>query len=211
MATEDPRITALREKGTARRSQVGHLEVVFGPMYAEKSTALMLDGIRKVRRGVKVLVLQHSINTRDSGLNGIVTHHGGKLLKGEHVDYVQLSEAPVFSAEVYGKYGAFLVEEGQFWPSEIAQFCMDAADSGARVTVAALSGDKDQAPWPTVSILVAKADSVRHLLAECEFCLSPAPFTICTKDFKEVIHPGSTPYVPVCRECLSVWRKLNGN
>lgn len=214
MATEnptDPRIASLQEKGMARRSKAGRLEVVIGPMYAEKSTALMLDGIRKSRRGVNVLVLQHSINTRDSGLDGIVTHHGGKLLKGEHVDYVRLAEAPQFSADVHGKYGAFLVEEGQFWPTEIVQFCMDAADAGIHVTVAALSGDKGQAPWPTVSALVAKADSVRHLLAECVFCLAPAPFTICTEDFKETVRPGSTPYIPVCRECLSIWRKLNDN
>lgn len=127
------------------------LELILGPMFSGKTTALL------TRRKGKTLIINHSFDTRG---DGVKTHDGVEEAA------MKCSVLP----EVSG-YDTVLIDEAQFFDS-----LEDVESLAPTVVVAGLSGDYLRKPFGKILDLIPKSDKVTFLTAVCD-CGEPAPFT----------------------------------
>lgn len=143
----------------------GRLEVVTGSMFSGKSEEL----IRRLRRAnyarQKILVFSPSIDNR-YGENGIYSHNKNSVPAYsvnslEQMEKIMLDNIDV---EVIG------IDEIQFLPEGIVDFCKKYVDLGKRVIVAGLDQDFRAKPFRPLPELMALADEVTKLTAICMVC-----------------------------------------
>ena len=150
------------------------LELILGPMYSGKTTALLS------RRSGNVLIVNHEFDTR---VNGVGTHDG--------------IEAHAIKCKVLPRlsgYDMYLIDEAQFFDS------LEGVESLApHVVVAGLSGDYMRRPFGKLLELIPKADKVTFLKAKCK-CGAPASFTKRISTSKDLVNIGAD-YIPVCGTC----------
>lgn len=152
----------------------GHLEVICGPMFASKTT-LLLKRILWYRDGRKsnVLVLKPSFDTRYNETR-IVSHDGLS------------AEAQAVSAwpETDRRPDAVMIDEVQFmaaprFDGDIVEAIRQALAQGTEVVAAGLDMDWQGRPFETTARLIAMADTVTKVTADCTVCGRAA-----TKSFK---------------------------
>ncbi|WP_269320298.1 thymidine kinase [Oceanivirga salmonicida] len=144
---------------------IGRLEVVTGSMFSGKSEEL----IRRLRRSnyakQKILVFSPSIDNR-YGENGIYSHNKNNFAAHSinSLDEMEniLTQNP--DVEVIG------IDEIQFFPKGIVDFCKKCVDLGKRVIVAGLDQDFRALPFKPLPELMAIADEVTKLSAICTVC-----------------------------------------
>lgn len=150
------------------------LELILGPMYSGKTTALLS------RRLGKTLIVNHVFDTR---CEGVKTHDG------LHENALKCEVIPRLSG-----YDTYLIDEAQFFDN------LDEVDTLApNVVVAGLSGDYLKRPFGNILNIIPKADKVTFLTAEC-VCGAPAPFTKRIDCSTELVKVDAT-YIPVCGQC----------
>lgn len=150
------------------------LELILGPMYSGKTTALLS---RKIGR---TLLINHLLDTR---CDGVQTHDGLR------VPAYKCRRIPRVSG-----YDTYLIDEAQFFDS------LDGVETLApNVVVAGLSGDYMRRPFGKILDLIPKADKVTFLTARCS-CGADACFTKRLSTSKELVNIH-THYVPVCGSC----------
>ena len=150
------------------------LELILGPMYSGKTTALLS------RRSGNTLIVNHEFDTR---VDGVGTHDG--------------VEAHAIKCKVLPRlpgYDMYLIDEAQFFES------LDGVETLApHVVVAGLSGDFMRRPFGKLLELIPKADKVTFLKAKCE-CGAPASFTKRLSTSTDLVNVN-TDYIPVCGTC----------
>lgn len=150
------------------------LELILGPMYSGKTTALLS------RRSGNVLIVNHELDTR---VNGVGTHDG--------------IEAHAIKCKVLPRlsgYDMYLIDEAQFFDS------LEGVELLApHVIVAGLSGDYMRRPFGKLLELIPKADKVTFLKAKCK-CGAPASFTKRLSTGKYIVNAHAD-YIPVCGTC----------
>lgn len=150
------------------------LELILGPMYSGKTTALLS------RQSGNTLIVNHEFDTR---VEGVGTHDGVK--------------APAIKCKVLPRlagYDTYLIDEAQFFDS------LDGVESLApNVVVAGLSGDYMRRPFGKILNLIPKADKVTFLKAKCK-CGAPASFTKRIGISKHIVNVNAH-YIPVCGTC----------
>jgi len=182
---------------------MGHLTLLLGCMFAQKTTEL----VRMIRRyrsvGWRVLVVNHSADTR-YGKDCVSSHDSeqepavpaGRL---EEVDRLVRS----------GHYQAVVVDEGQFFPDLFSYASSWADQCAVRIVVAGLDGTFQREPFGDMLRLVPHAEEVMRLSALCVRCrdgtkaiysrriqgVSPA-----VTAGAGIVHVGAAEsYEPVCR------------
>lgn len=183
---------------------MGHLTVILGCMFAQKTTEL----VRMIRRyrsvGWRVLVVNHSADTR-YGSECIASHDSdqepaiaaGKL---EEVDRLVRS----------GEYQAVAVDEGQFFPDLFEHVTAWADQCAVNVVVAGLDGTFQREPFGDMLRLVPHAEEVMRLSALCAHCRDGTKAIYSRRILgtvrpagaieSEIIQVGAAEsYVPVCR------------
>ena len=150
------------------------LELILGPMYSGKTTALLS------RSSGNTLIVNHESDTR---VQGVGTHDG--------------VEAHALKCKVLPRlqgYDTYLIDEAQFFES------LDGVESLApNVVVAGLSGDYMRRPFGKILDLIPKADKVTFLKATCA-CGASAAFTKRLGTVKNLVNI-SAHYIPVCGSC----------
>lgn len=153
------------------------LELILGPMYSGKTTALL------TRVHGKTLILNHALDTRTG--ESVRTHDGVE------VRALKCTELPDLDTQ----YDTVLVDEGQFFES------LDGVERLApRVVVAGLSGDYMRRPFGKILNLIPKADKVVFLKAVCA-CGDAAPFTKRNGGGFDLVNVNCS-YTPVCGKCF---------
>ncbi len=185
----------------------GAIELVCGPMFAGKTTAL-LARIDAVRRGGRACFLVRPV--RDTRGPVLLRSHSGQAAAEED------GLGPLHGTAVACLRGLVVpegvrlvaVDEGQFFP-DLAAGCEDLAARGYAVVVAALDGDFRRRPFPAVSRLVPLCDKLRKLRATCG-CGRKAPFTARVAAVpgeaargQQVLVGGRELYWPSCRACFT--------
>uniref|UniRef100_K3WL02 Thymidine kinase n=1 Tax=Globisporangium ultimum (strain ATCC 200006 / CBS 805.95 / DAOM BR144) TaxID=431595 RepID=K3WL02_GLOUD len=150
------------------RTVPGHLQLIIGPMFSGKSTEL----IRRMRRfhhaKLQCLVIKYKNDTRYSDEK--LSTHDKLLFEAKPVERLAEARAHVANADVIG------IDEGQFFP-DLVEFCLEAADAGKVVIVAALDGTFERKPFGSVCELIPAAEQVIKLNAVCTKCGHDAAFT----------------------------------
>mgnify|MGYP000244554941 CR=1 FL=1 len=181
---------------------MGHLTVILGCMFAQKSTEL----VRRIRRyrsiGYQVLVVNSHRDTRyqGGGGGGIVTHDEKRE---EGVMACTLSE--VEEQVRSGQFQAVVVDEGQFF-SDLFECVTRWADEieGLDIVVAGLDGTFQREPFGDMLRLIPHAEEVVRLSALCARCRDGTKAIYSRRrevhiQVEEVVVGAAESYEPVCR------------
>jgi thymidine kinase len=176
------------------------LEIVMGPMFAGKSTAI-LSRVRRARTlGWNCFLVTCVIDTRyDSSGASIMTHDKEGVSAIGVTKLEEVKEMPE-----YKQAKLVVVEEGQFFP-DLLNFVKEAVDKEKKeVVVVGLDGDSDRKPFGDLLQLIPLADKVHKLTSLCKRCGdgTAAIFSALVKGEKQgqVCVGGADMYEPMCRK-----------
>lgn len=153
---------------------VGKLTVITGPMFAGKSTELLkriLPLYNDHWSRKNLLVLKPNIDNRYSE-SEIVSHDGLRAPATNITEDINLSDYyDIFIDEVQ-----FLEEP--YFKNDIINMIRVALYTGRHVTASALNTDWSGQPFKITGALLAMADEIIHLKANCTICGQPASKTL---------------------------------
>jgi thymidine kinase len=181
------------------------LELLIGPMFAGKSSAIQSIVRRHQSLGWKVFVITNSLDKRYSD-EPMIVNHDKQMMPAVATDKLM----PMLESQGYKESRLVVVEEAQFFP-DLVPFIETVVDKdGKHAVVVGLDGDADRRPFGRVLDLVPMADRVTKMTAMCKHCGdgTPAIFTFAHNAATEaaiasgsVINVGSDEkYVPLCRK-----------
>lgn len=176
---------------------MGHLTVIMGCMFAQKTTELL----RRIRRyksiGYSVLVVNYADDTR-YGSNCIASHDIDKF---PATTVKCLADVP---EEALGSHRVLVIDEGQFYPDLVEKVAAwaDKYDD-LHIVVSGLDGDALRRPFGGLLGLIPHAEEVVRLSAYCTVC---ADGTVANFSKKIAGNTGiqvevgaADKYIPVCR------------
>lgn len=149
--------------------QGGFIEVITGPMFAEKSTLLMSQLRKEVIAGKRTMVFKPDIDDRYHTDN-IMTHDGDSL----HAYSIPCTNSNQILAMLYDGVDAVGIDEGQFFDSGLVDVVRTLADRGMRVIVAGVDMDYRGLPFEPMNDIMAIAEIVHKQTAVCTKCGKPA-------------------------------------
>jgi thymidine kinase len=177
------------------------LELIVGPMFAGKSSAI-LSRVRRARTlDWSCFIATCAIDTRyDASGASIMTHdkEGVSAFGAKRLEEVK-------SHKGYKEARLVIIEEGQFFP-DLLDFVQHAVDVEKKdVVVVGLDGDSDRKKFGQMLDLVPLCDKVTKLTSLCKRCGdgTPAIFSACVKGDKhgeQVCVGGADMYEPMCRK-----------
>jgi len=180
--------------------ECGHLTILMGCMFAQKTTELL----RRIRRyksiGLKVLVINYKADQR-YGENRVASHDG------EFNDALSIGYMSEINKIVNEQnFNVLIIDEAQFFP-DLFEYVTEWLDSlKIHIVVAGLDGDSERRPFGHILRLIPHAEEVERLTAFCSVCRNGtlAQFTKYLKDSTnkkadEVNIGAQDSYIPVCR------------
>lgn len=179
------------------------LDLILGPMFAGKSSAVIARVRRARALGWKTLLLTSALDTRYGNVGDVrdvVTHDKDRV---DAVGVLRLM--PCLSTPEYEEARLIIIEEAQFFVDLVAFVLHAVEKSGKDVVVVGLDGDSDRQPFGSLLELVPLADTVTKLTALCKRCGdgTEALFSAALKGKKtmgEILHVGGEEsYEPLCR------------
>ena len=179
---------------------MGHISLLLGCMFAQKTTELL----RRVKRyhsiGYKVLVVNFIGDTRYG--NDCIASHDKEIQKAVCVELLKSVDHLVRS----GDYNVIAIDEGQFF-TDLHQYVTSWADElPVHIVIAGLDGDSDRKPFGDMLKLIPHAEEVERLNAFCSECkngtlaIYSKYFSNVQKDENGVAIGGAESYRPVCRK-----------
>ena len=146
------------------------LEILVGPMFAGKSSALLSTIRRYEALGWNVFVLTHKTDTRYSEAPAIASHD--RQVRPAHPCAALM---PMLAHPEYAESKLVVVEEGQFFP-DLVEFVKKVVDFHRKhCVVVGLDGDAKRRPFGEMLALIPLADKVEKLTAMCKRCGDGTP------------------------------------
>jgi thymidine kinase len=198
------------------------LELLIGPMFAGKSSAIQSIVRRHQALGWKVLVLTHKSDVRYQETEEIgdeltvkmdIVNHDMQRLPADGVGEL----LPCRDLVKYKTAKLIIIEEAQFFP-DLPEFVLSAVDDDRKhVVVVGLDGDAHRKPFGRILELIPHCDKVTKLTSFCHECAdtTPAIFTLAVnKEAAEAAKRGEAcvggkdEYVPLCRMHYNLHKQL---
>jgi thymidine kinase len=180
------------------------LELLIGPMFAGKSSAIQSIVRRHRALGWSVFVITHSMDTRYTS-EPMIVNHDKQMMPAVATDKLM----PLLETEEYKKSKLVVVEEAQFF-SDLVPFIVAVVDRDRKnAVVVGLDGDAERRPFGKVLDLIPMCDRVTKLTAMCKKCKdgTPAIFTFANNSETESRVEAGVPcvgadeqYIPLCRK-----------
>lgn len=197
----------------------GNLTIIYGPMYASKTTTMLGKLLSEAAIGMKVLYINHNTDSRE--IEGVksdkFTTHNLMYRKASETMTIQSKENMTFmkvdtlpTLKEIEEYQTIGIDEYQFFDRSNNDLVISYVDSGKIVFVCGLSSDFNRHKFGGILDLIVHADEVIHLTAFCEKCSekgirNKAIYTLKTItdfDSSDVVNAGAKDkYLPVCRSC----------
>jgi thymidine kinase len=179
---------------------MGHLSLLFGCMFAQKTTELL----RRVRRyksiGYKVLVVNYIGDTRYG--EECIASHDKEIEKAVCIEKLKSVDHLVRS----GEYNVIAIDEGQFF-TDLHEYVTRWADElDIHIVISGLDGTSERTPFGDMLRLIPHAEEVERLNAFCSECRNGtiAVYSKYVSDIKKdengVAIGGAEAYKPVCRK-----------
>jgi thymidine kinase len=172
------------------------LDIVFGPMFAGKSSYILSIVRRNSALQIPVLVIKPQIDNRYSP-DEVVTHDQVRI---NCVVTPKLSNVQ----DYVDSHKVIIVEEAQFF-NNLVNFVKHNVDVlKKRVILVGLDGDSERRPFGQLLECIPMADEIIKLKALCAHCCNgtPALFTHRSSTNHEQVHVGGADeYTPLCRVC----------
>lgn len=179
-----------------KKSRHGHLELICGPMFAGKTTALVqrLAAARDARK--RVIAFKPAADTR-SGDETLRTHTGETFPAKSVSDVREIAEA----ADGYDVVG---IDEAHFFGRGFLTVCSTLVDQGVNLFVTGVDFDHRGGMFSAVSRVMRHADHITRLTSTCARCGAEAVYTqrLVAGDAPIVVG-GAEAYEPRCAECFT--------
>lgn len=146
----------------------GEITVIAAPMYAGKSSRLIVEAERFSRAGWKLLVVKHPLDVRYAGASSI-NSHDGRAVECQAVADLET----IYQKAVDDDAEVVMIDEAQFYMGQDDLFVamVEAlADRGIIVILAGLELDFRGEVFGPMGELMAHADKVEKLTAVCRMC-----------------------------------------
>ncbi len=173
----------------------GQIELICGPMFSGKTTAL-LTRLRDAHRTTgRVALFKPTLDTRYSTRE--VVSHDGVAMAAVNLERVELLSELVRDASVVG------IDEVHFFEPTLVAICADLARAGRRIIAAGVDIDHRGNPFEVVRQLEAAAAEVVRLTAICSRCGGVARFSqrlVASNDL--IVVGGAGAYEPRCDRCF---------
>lgn len=207
-ASHMPGQAGVAHQATSAPALSGRIDVIFGPMFAGKSSELLKRVEALENAGKKTTLVKSDRDTRYSK-NEIATHDG--IARRCHAVNT-LAELRSAVGESYESVDVIAIDEAQFFP-DLLDFCTEASDhDNKQVLVAGLDGDFKRQRFGQVLDLIPVSDSVTKLTADCAYCGQPALFSLrIAADQRQEVVGGADKYAPVCRHHYVSLSQLRGS
>ena len=110
---------------------IGRIELIFGPMFAGKTTELIRRIQRAEKANLKCIIIKYSNDDRYS--NDCISTHDLTMRKATPTNKLTPLESLCSKFDVIG------IDEGQFFP-DIIEFCENLVSFGKTLIIAGLNG-----------------------------------------------------------------------
>jgi thymidine kinase len=174
------------------------LELILGPMFAGKSSAILGVVRRNEIIGRRTLCITSALDTRYSDVAAIVSHN-----KDSYPAMAAQRLLPILETDNFKGAKCIVIEESQFFP-DLKEFVLVAVDEHKKeVICVGLDGDSERRPFGQITELIPYADSFKKLTALCQRCGdgTEAIFTFRKPGAagSQIAVGGADKYEPVCR------------
>lgn len=148
----------------------GYLEIIAGPMYSGKTEEL-IKRVRFARSEHKqVQVFKHDIDTRYGNDAKLYTHAGDSL------DCEVIHHPYDIIKNLLPETEIVAIDEAQWFGEELVPVVDTLLEPGKKVIISGLALTYDRTPFPPMPTLMAMADEVTKLHAQCAKCGNDAIF-----------------------------------
>ena len=190
----------------------GFLEVIFGPMFSGKTTALLEIYKQCIFCNIPVSIINHTIDTRYH--DTLVSTHDkvtAPCIQTSKLGDIWYSDERTTESKneyVYNSHcllrnsDAILINEGQFFP-DLYNVVVDMLKHKKKVYVGGLDGDFERKKFGQILDLIPICDNVRKITSLCSLCKDGTRgiFSMRLTSETEQTVVGSDNYIPVCRDC----------
>lgn len=150
--------------------QKGSIHLITGCMFAGKTTRLM--DVACTFQAEDILVVKHASDTRYGTKDELYTHSCKTL-----PCIVTNRVTDILNHPSYAIVTRIFIDEGQFF-DDLVQFCQVACErDGKHIHIAALNGDANRLPFPSIANVIPLVDATETLFAYCQRCHCSAKTT----------------------------------
>ena len=196
----------LKPQYNANSKKMGSLSIIVGCMYSQKSTSLLRELSADAAVGLKVLYVNHTIDTRSK--DAFSTHNPLIKLDGEikGMKFIKSTELGGLDVSEFDVIG---IDEAQFFNDLFETVKIWVDRDSKKVIVVGLDGNSNREKFGQILDLIPLSDSIVKLRPYCKPCADASPrklslacFTLRTAKQDDVILVGGSDcYLPVCRLC----------
>ncbi|WP_255714161.1 thymidine kinase [Paracrocinitomix mangrovi] len=178
------------------RVKNARIQLICGPMFSGKTTALISQVQQLRNEGKDVFVFKPQLDNRYAD-KSVVSHDKNKVEAFAIDKSVQILDYHL-NADVVA------VDEVQFFDDKIVEVLQKVANDGKDVIAAGLDMDYLGRPFGAIPALLTVADDVKKLNSVCTFCSGKARFSHrISQDNGTVVLGEKDKYVPLCRSCYN--------
>ena len=178
-------------------SRPSSLEVLMGPMFAGKSSAIQSIVRRHQALGRRVFVVTHTIDTRYT-TEPTITNHDGQVLPA----IATSSLMKLLGHVAYGSSDLVVIDEAQFF-EDLIPFALQVVEIDKKdCVVVGLDGDSERRPFGHLLELLPLCDRVQKLTGFCKRCGDGTPglFSFAHTSNSSIVHVGGAEaYSTLCR------------
>ena len=190
---------------TMSSSQAGYLEIILGPMWSGKTSALLKIYRQYSFCKSKICVINYEADTRYS--RTMLSTHDKEMIPC--ILGVSMEEIMKNHKDEIETSNVILINEGQFF-SDIVPFTIKMVEEERKkVYICGLDGDFKRDKIGNLLDLIPMCDKMTKLHALCSMCKDGtlAPFTFRSTCETEQVLIGNDIYVPLCRSCFNLQTK----
>jgi len=181
-------------------SNSGYLELIIGPMFSGKTSALLEVYKKCMFCNISISIINHTIDNRYHDTM-ISTHDKvmAPCLKTDKLSNIWLKNDVLINSDV------ILINEGQFFP-DLYDIVIDMLKHNKKIYICGLDGDFERKKFGNILDLIPLCDKVEKLSSLCSLCKNGtlAIFSMRLTKEKEQTVVGSDNYIPVCRNCYKI-------
>ena len=206
-----PMTTIVATSATKERKKTGYLEIILGPMWSGKTSALLKIYRQYSFCKSRVCVINYKADDRYS--ETMLSTHDKEMIPcimGFSMEEIMKTHrSEIENSDV------ILINEGQFF-SDIVPFTINMVEEeGKKVYICGLDGDFQRNKIGNLLELIPMCDKMSKLHSLCSMCKNGtlAPFTFRSTCETEQVLIGNDIYMPLCRSCYNIQTrcKLEGH
>lgn len=173
------------------------MEVIFGPMFAGKTSKLieMIKQKQSSEQQHTCLIIKPSMDTRYS--NDELVSHNGEKIQAKSMKTLSINDLK------YPHYSCLFIDEGHMFSDDIVEFCKEAIDLGIYTVVAGIDIKSNGDLFENMKQLIDLADEKHHLTGTCgvENCNGISLYSYLKSNDNptgKIVVGGAELYMPVC-------------